>query len=110
MARSVRPHAIIPNVAADIKLDAVQWMMLLSPVIELAMPTSPAMSENRTKNPVAMFPIGKCSGNRRTGICKVAAAKQNETETSRSCLFNQTSYSAPLVYVSSLGMYPFMRG
>lgn len=62
MASRVRDHDVKEVVAAANKLDIFHSMMLLIPATELAMPTSPAMRENTTKNPVAMFPIGKYIG------------------------------------------------
>lgn len=58
MARRVRDQAVIEEAAADSKLDVLPRLKSWRPESELATPTSPAMSEKITKNPVARFPIG----------------------------------------------------
>lgn len=74
MASRVRDNDVAEVVAADSKLGPFHCRMLLIPATELATPTSPAMRENTMKNPVAMFPIGKYIGNKRTGIVSSDAA------------------------------------
>lgn len=46
---------------------------LLSPVIEVVNPTTPARSDIITKKPVARLPIGKYIGNIRAGIDRTEA-------------------------------------
>lgn len=74
MASRVSAQVVREEAAAVCKLRASHWAILLSPVAEVAMPTTPAMSEKTTKKPVAMFPIGRYIGNMRAGICRTEAA------------------------------------
>lgn len=39
--------------------EAFHFVILVIPVADDAIPTTPAIKEKITKNPVAMFPIGK---------------------------------------------------
>lgn len=48
-------------------------MTLVIPVADDAIPTTPAIKEKITKNPVAMFPNGKYIGNNRAGNVNVDA-------------------------------------
>lgn len=59
MARSVRLQAIVAADAAAGKLSMFHWRIWFSPEITDAIPTTPAIRANTTKNPVAAFPIGK---------------------------------------------------
>lgn len=59
MARRVRVHAIMAEDCADDELSFLDERMWFIPLIAEAAPTTPAINENTTKNPVAAFPIGK---------------------------------------------------
>ena len=59
MARRVRLQAMAAVEAAEGKLSMFQKRTWLSPEMTDAMPTTPAIRANKTKNPVAAFPIGK---------------------------------------------------
>lgn len=59
MARSVRLQAMIAAEAAAGRLSMFHLRIWLSPERTDATPTTPAIRENTTKNPVAAFPIGK---------------------------------------------------
>lgn len=75
MASIVRVQLRREEAAAAPKLGASHRRTLLTPVTEVATPTTPAMREKITKRPVAMFPIGKYIGNMRAGIDNIDAAK-----------------------------------
>lgn len=49
------------------KSEAFHFETLVIPVADVAIPTTPAIRENITKNPVAMFPTGKYIGNKWAG-------------------------------------------
>lgn len=53
--------------------DAFHFVTLVIPVADVAIPTTPAIKAKITKNPVAMFPIGKYIGNKCAGIVNVEA-------------------------------------
>lgn len=74
MASRVSAQVVNDDMAAACKLGAFHWNMLLSPVNEVAQPTTPAMSVKMMKKPVAMFPIGKYIGNILAGRDKTDAA------------------------------------
>lgn len=59
MARSVRLQAMAAAEVAAGKLSMFHWRIWLSPERRDAIPTTPAIKANTTKNPVAEFPIGK---------------------------------------------------
>lgn len=63
MARRVRVHAIIAEDPGEDKRFSffIKRILLVSLIAEAA-PTTPAINENTTKNPVAAFPIGKERG------------------------------------------------
>lgn len=67
MARRVRVQAMVAAVTADGKLSTVQERIWLNPDIADAAPTTPASKANKTKNPVAAFPIGKNMGEKCAG-------------------------------------------
>lgn len=58
----MRLHAVIAEDAADAKLLLFQLLIWLIPVSIEAAPTTAAINENNTKNPVAALPIGKNIG------------------------------------------------
>lgn len=62
IARRVRVHAIAAAEAAEGKLSMLQSRRWLTPAMEDAIPTAPAIRANVTKKPVAAFPIGKYMG------------------------------------------------
>lgn len=67
MARTVRAQVMIEEAAADKMLAGLACITSCNPVSEVITPTTPANSENITKNPVARLPIGKYIGNIRAG-------------------------------------------
>ena len=63
MASRVSSRDMREEAAAACWLEAFHWMTLMMLMIEVTVPTTPAMREKMMKNPVAMFPIGKYIGN-----------------------------------------------
>lgn len=59
MASRVKVQAMPATEAADGKLLAFHDRICLKPAIADATPTTPASIANVTKNPVAIFPMGK---------------------------------------------------
>lgn len=59
VASSVKVQDAREEAAAACKLGVSHCITLFIPNNEETKPTTPAMSENMTKNPVAMFPKGK---------------------------------------------------
>lgn len=78
MANRVRAQVSREEEAAEYKSAGVHLMMLLKAKSEVVTPTIPAMKENMTKNPVAMFPMGKKIGNIRVGRDKADAAQDDQ--------------------------------
>lgn len=58
---------MVATEAADGKLLAVHEQIWLIPEIADTTPTTPAIKENVTKNPVEAFPIGKKTGEKWAG-------------------------------------------
>lgn len=79
MASSVRVHVTIEEAAAACKLGAFHWITLWIPVNEVMNPTTPAMREKITKNPVARLPNGKYIGKIRAGIDNTDAANKHSS-------------------------------
>lgn len=62
MARSVRAQARVPVALVEGKVLLPAWLTWLNPEMAEASPTVAAIKANTTKNPVAVFPIGKYIG------------------------------------------------
>lgn len=62
MARRVRDQEMREDAAAEWRFGESHSRTFMIPVSEVAIPTTPAISEKITKKPVAMFPTGKYIG------------------------------------------------
>lgn len=67
MASRVSDQAIIAAETAAGMLSRCHDRTWLTPAMAEATPTTPAIKENTTKNPVAAFPIGKYIGEKCAG-------------------------------------------
>lgn len=67
-------------------------MTLLIPVMEVVNPTTPAMREKITTNPVAKFPNGKYIGNILAGGCSTDAARNTKKDDQDFVLYDHHDY------------------